>query len=378
MLEPAKLILEDGTIFQGLAAGANGVAFGEVVFNTSISGYQEILTDPSYAGQIVTLTYPHIGNVGVNANDEESGGVQAAGLVIRDLPAVTSNWRATQPFSEYLSDNKMIAITELDTRALTQHIRKNGALRGAIVCGEHSQEQVLTDIRALPSLAGQDLAQKVTTKESYTWTEAAWLLEKQDTPVSTHKVAVVDFGVKRSILRNLVSNGAEVIVVPAKTTFSEIQALNVHGVLLSNGPGDPQPCDYAIELAQQLIEHKIPVFGICLGFQILSLAIGAQTTKMKFGHHGGNHPVKDLLSGKVLITSQNHGFCVDGDSLPESVKVSHVSLFDGTLQGWRHTKLPVMGFQGHPEAGPGPSDALGLFELFMQDCRAAIRQKTGA
>lgn len=367
MLEPAQLILEDGSIFEGISIGIKGIAFGEVVFNTALSGYQEILTDPSYAKQIITLTYPHIGNVGVNQEDEESNQIYASGLIIRDLPLAMSNWRASQTLEEYLKARQVVAIAELDTRELTQRLRQKGAMRGAMVCDSQVvPEDILKQLQDYPSLAGQDLAQVVTTPRVYEWDKPVWEFSFE-VHSQTHMV-VVDYGVKRSILRHLVSRGAKVTVVPAKTTISEIQALNPDGVVLSNGPGDPKACDYAIELAGQLIEADMPVFGICLGFQLLSLAIGAQTQKMKFGHHGGNHPVQDIQTNRVMITSQNHGFCVLEDTLPSSVEVTHRSLFDGTLQGWRHQSKPIMGFQGHPEAGPGPVDAYGLFDTFIALC----------
>ncbi|MAZ44411.1 MAG: carbamoyl-phosphate synthase small subunit [Legionellales bacterium] len=367
MLEPAILVLEDGSTFEGISIGVKGITFGEVVFNTAISGYQEILTDPSYAKQIITLTYPHIGNVGVNKEDEESDGVYAAGLIIRDLPLTVSNWRSEQSLQSYLEEKNVVAIAELDTRELTQVLRDKGALRGAIISDNSlTVDEAVEKLKALPSLAGQDLAKEVTTQDTYAWTNGVWG-ESSATPLNA-RVVVVDFGVKKSILRHLVARGFEVTVVPAKSSIEMVMALKPAGVLLSNGPGDPEPCDYAIELARGLLDKNIPCLGICLGFQILSLAIGATTEKMKFGHHGGNHPVQDIKSGRVLITSQNHGFCVLESSLPKTVEVTHRSLFDGTLQGWTHTEKPVMGFQGHPEAGPGPVDAYILFDQFVSLC----------
>lgn len=374
MLEPAQLILEDGSTFKGISIGNNGIAFGEVVFNTAISGYQEILTDPSYAKQIITLTYPHIGNVGVNPDDEESDGIFAAGLIIRDLPLALSNWRSTDSLESYLKSRNVVAIAELDTRALTQLLREKGALRGALVCDSSaSTNDIINQLQDLPSLAGQDLAKIVSTQQPYEWDAPLWSeldeLSKPAIKQDCH-VVVLDFGVKKSILRHLRTQGARVTVLPATASFEEILACQPDGVLLSNGPGDPEPCDYAINCAKALIDKGIPTFGICLGFQILSLAVGAKTQKMKFGHHGGNHPVKDHQSGRVMITSQNHGFCVDIETLPDTVAVTHTSLFDGTLQGWRHLQKPVMGFQGHPEAGPGPVDGYSLFSAFIKSCTA--------
>lgn len=370
MDRPAFLVLEDGREFNGIAVGASGVAKGEVVFNTAMTGYQEILTDPSYARQLVTLTYPQIGNVGTNPFDNESSDVVAEGLILKALPRwPASNWRSSMPLGEYLSEKGCVAIAGLDTRALTHHIRQQGALRGVIVADDAmSRTDAVAAAQDIPSLAGQDLAKVVTTEKQYSWTQPAWLSDPIEPKGGPHIVAI-DFGVKRSILRWLVSNGATVTVVPAKSTASEILALKPDGVLLSNGPGDPQPCTYAIETIQNLMREKMPLMGICLGFQLLGLALGGQTKKMKFGHHGGNHPVQDCRTNRVLITAQNHGFCVDEASLPKDITVTHRSLFDGTLQGFMDTERRIMGFQGHPEAGPGPEDALTLFTEFMSMIR---------
>lgn len=373
------LILEDGSAFKGIAVGARGVALGEVVFNTSMTGYQEILTDPSYASQIITLTYPHIGNTGINTADHESRGIFAAGLVIRDLPYLLSNWRAEQSLDEYAQSNSVVGIAEIDTRRLTRLLRSKGAMRGCIVSdGSLDEAQARTAAESLPSLAGQDLAKDVTTEKTYTWTKPVWCPPNAQLPVPENDfhVVVVDFGVKHSILRHLATRGCRVTVMPATTPADEIIALSPDGVLLSNGPGDPEPCDYAIKAIKQLLELDIPLMGICLGFQLLALACGAKTMKMKFGHHGANHPVQRLEDGVVMITSQNHGFCVDEKTLPDSLKVTYRSLFDGTLQGIAHQTKPVMGFQGHPEAGPGPEDALDLFDQFTQHMLAYRQQRT--
>ena len=371
----ALLILEDGSLFRGRAIGASGSAVGEVVFNTAMTGYQEILTDPSYARQIVTLTYPHIGNTGVNREDTESTRVWAAGLVVRDCPMAHSSWRAEVPLPQYLRDSNVVAIADLDTRRLTRLIREKGAMAGCIAAGaEPDSEAALAAARAFPGLAGMDLAKVVTRSNVGPWDGGGWSLGSgyetangQDGP---HVVAY-DFGVKRNILRMLVDRGCEVTVVPAETPAEEALALGPSGVFLSNGPGDPEPCDYAIEAIRKVLSEGLPVFGICLGHQLLALACGGRTVKMPFGHHGANHPVKDTSTGAVVITSQNHGFAVDGDSLPNNVEVTHQSLFDGTVQGIRCTDLPAFGFQGHPEASPGPHDCGYLFDRFVAMMRNA-------
>ncbi|MDO7653652.1 MAG: glutamine-hydrolyzing carbamoyl-phosphate synthase small subunit [Porticoccus sp.] len=363
----AILALEDGTIFKGIAIGAEGVSSGEVVFNTALTGYQEILTDPSYARQIVTLTYPHIGNTGVNTEDEESDSIHAAGLVIRDLPLLASNFRSEQTLDAYLKANNILGIADIDTRALTRILRDKGAQNGCIMAGEVDDREAVDYAREFSGLNGLDLAKEVTTSERYNWEEGSWKLgEGYTRPTEKpYKVVAYDFGAKRNILRMLVDRGADLIVVPAKTTAAEVLAMNPDGVFLSNGPGDPGPCDYAIDAIQQILETDIPVFGICLGHQLLALASGAKTVKMKFGHHGANHPVKDIDAGTVMITSQNHGFAVDEDSLPESLRATHRSLFDGSLQGIHRTDKPAFSFQGHPEASPGPHDAAPLFDHFF-------------
>ena len=376
---PALLALADGTVFEGVSIGSEGHTVGEVVFNTAITGYQEILTDPSYRQQIVTLTYPHIGNVGVNAEDVESGAVQAAGLIIKDLPLLASNFRAERNLSDYLREQGIVAMAGIDTRALTRRLREHGAQNGAIVAlplGQAMTDAVralaLALARSAPSMAGLDLAQTVTTAAPYEWTETEWCLRRADgtsgygrqTAPRFHVVAI-DFGVKRNILRMLAERGCRITVVPARTPAADVLALRPDGVFLSNGPGDPQPCDYAIDAAARIVEAGVPTFGICLGHQILALASGARTFKMKFGHHGANHPVKDLDTGRVSITSQNHGFAVDADQLPARLRATHVSLFDGTLQGIARTDRPAFGFQGHPEASPGPHDIAYLFDRFI-------------
>ena len=369
MFAPAILVLEDGSVFRGSAIGAEGQTIGEVVFNTALTGYQEILTDPSYARQIVTLTYPHIGNVGCCAEDEESSAIHCAGLVIRDLPLLASNFRSEQSLDAYLKSNNVVAIADIDTRRLTRLLREKGALSGCIATGENLDEAaVLAQAKGFAGLKGADLAQEVGTTERYEWRESEWELgeghkEVQDTPF--HVVAY-DFGVKRNILRMLASRGCRLTVVPPKTPAAEVLALEPDGVFLSNGPGDPEPCDYAIEAIKEVLQAEKPVFGICLGHQLLSLACGAKTVKMKFGHHGANHPVQSLDDKRVFITSQNHGFAVDDTSLPANVEVTHRSLFDGTLQGIRLTDKPAFSFQGHPEASPGPQDISPLFDQFIQ------------
>ncbi|GAB6048783.1 glutamine-hydrolyzing carbamoyl-phosphate synthase small subunit [Methyloparacoccus murrellii] len=369
MNNQALLALEDGTLFRGESIGAEGCSVGEVVFNTSITGYQEILTDPSYARQIVTLTYPHIGNVGINAEDVESGGIFASGLVVRDLPARYSNWRAAQPLSDYLRTHGIVGIAGIDTRRLTRLLRDRGAQRGCLMVGASLDvEQALAEARGFPGLKGMDLAKEVTTAESYAWTEGAWQLASgYAAPVAAQfHVVAYDFGVKRNILRLLAERGCRLTVVPATTSAEAALALKPDGIFLSNGPGDPEPCDYAIRAIQAFLERKLPVFGICLGHQLLGLASGARTMKMKFGHHGANHPVQELHSGRVLITSQNHGFAVDEATLPASVRASYRSLFDGSLQGIELTDCPAFGFQGHPEASPGPHDLQPLFDRFIE------------
>jgi carbamoyl-phosphate synthase small subunit len=370
----AILALADGTIFRGYSIGADGQTAGEVVFNTSMTGYQEILTDPSYSGQIVTLTYPHIGNTGINREDVESTHVHAAGLIIRDLQPLTSNFRTTQSLSDYLKAENIVAIAGIDTRKLTRILREKGAQSGAIVVGEDA-DKALELARSCRSLAGTDLAKEVTTEVSYGWTETEWDLKTgygQQTEAKFHVVAF-DYGVKRNILRMLTQRGCKVTVLPAKATAEDALALNPDGVFLSNGPGDPAPCSYAIETAQKLIDRGIPTFGICLGHQIMALASGAKTVKMKFGHHGANHPVLDVDSGQVLITSQNHGFAVDAATLPANCRITHKSLFDGSLQGFERTDRPAFCFQGHPEASPGPNDIGYLFDRFVQ-----VMEKTKA
>jgi len=365
----AILVLEDGSVFHGQSIGATGHATGEVVFNTSMTGYQEILTDPSYSHQIVTLTYPHIGNVGVNAEDEESTAVHARGLVIRDLPLLHSNWRSEGSLTDYLTKHQIVAIADIDTRKLTRILREKGAQRGCIIAGSGVDEAAALDLakKTVP-LKGLDLAKKVSTEKAFDWTESVWQLNPKKEAIDKKpgfKVVAYDFGVKRNILRLLVASGCDVHVVPAETTASEVLAMSPDGVFLSNGPGDPEPCDYAINAIRALLDKKIPIFGICLGHQLLALASGASTVKMKFGHHGGNHPVQDLETQRVMITSQNHGFAVDVESLPDNLKPTHVSLFDKSLQGIERTDCPAFGFQGHPEASPGPQDIVYLFDKFI-------------
>nr|WP_255743450.1 MULTISPECIES: glutamine-hydrolyzing carbamoyl-phosphate synthase small subunit [unclassified Mycetohabitans] len=363
---PALLALADGTVLRGYSIGATGHTIGEVVFNTAITGYQEILTDPSYARQIVTLTYPHIGNVGVNSEDVESSRVHAAGLVIRDLPVLASNFRAQRTLSDYLAGEGVVAIAGLDTRHLTRILRERGAQNGCILVGTDEQQAVEL-ARAFPGLAGMDLAKVVSTHARYEWTEAEWRLGEgyraQQTP--QHRVVAFDYGIKRNILRMLAERGCHVTVLPAQSSAADALALDPDGVFLSNGPGDPQACDYAVAATRELIERGVPTFGICLGHQVMALAVGAKTLKMKTGHHGANHPVKDLDNGKVVITSQNHGFAVDASTLPANAKVTHVSLFDGTLQGFALQDKPAFCFQGHPEASPGPRDIGYLFDRFV-------------
>jgi len=365
---PALLALADGTVFQGISIGAAGHTSGEVVFNTSMTGYQEILTDPSYSRQLVTLTYPHIGNTGVNPEDVESDKIHAAGLIIRDLPLLMSNFRATQTLSDYLKAQQIVAIAGIDTRKLTRHLRDKGAQSGAIVAGENVKPQAALDLaRSFPGLSGMDLAKVVSTRLAYEWNQTEWVLGQgygQQSAPRFHVVAF-DYGVKFNILRMLASRGCKVTVLPAQATAGDALALKPDGIFLSNGPGDPEPCDYAIRSTRELIEQGIPTFGICLGHQIMALASGAETLKMKFGHHGANHPVQDLATRKVMITSQNHGFAVNRASLPDNCRVTHVSLFDGSLQGFERTDKPAFCFQGHPEASPGPHDIAPLFDRFV-------------
>jgi carbamoyl-phosphate synthase small subunit len=366
----AILALEDGSVFEGIAIGAEGVTSGETVFNTAMTGYQEILTDPSYAKQIVTLTYPHIGNTGTNAEDEESANVWCAGLVIRDLPLLASNFRNEQSLSDYLKANNVIGIADIDTRRLTRILREKGALKGCIMAGNVDKASAIEVAKQFPGLKGMDLAKEVTVKESYAWTEGSWELGKGHSDYAGTKqpfhVVAYDYGVKRNILRMLADRGCHLTVVPAQTPAEDVLAMNPDGVFLSNGPGDPEPCDYAINAIQSLLATNIPIFGICLGHQLLALASGAKTVKMKFGHHGANHPVSNLDDGTVLITSQNHGFAADEKSLPSNMRVTHKSLFDDSLQGIHRTDKPAFGFQGHPEASPGPHDAAPLFDHFIE------------
>jgi len=368
----AILVLEDGTVFKGTAIGAQGSAVGEVVFNTSMTGYQEILTDPSYAEQIITLTYPHIGNTGTNDEDKESNSIVAKGLVIRDLPLLASNFRNEQNLSDYLIAHNILGISEIDTRKLTRILREKGAQNGCILTLDDSNDeslhtQALTLAKAFPGLKGMDLAKVVSTKEQYQWTSGSWELGKGFTQPDNFDFHVVayDFGAKSNILRMLVDRGCKLTVVPAQTSASDVLAMNPDGIFLSNGPGDPEPCDYAIDSIKSFLETDIPVFGICLGHQLLGLASGAKTIKMKFGHHGANHPVKDFARDVVMITSQNHGFAVDEANLPSNLKVTHKSLFDDSLQGIHRTDKPAFSFQGHPEASPGPHDAAPLFDHFI-------------
>ncbi|MGP4843672.1 glutamine-hydrolyzing carbamoyl-phosphate synthase small subunit [Marinobacter sp. 1Y8] len=376
MTSPAILALADGSLFRGVAIGADGETSGEVVFNTAMTGYQEILTDPSYARQMVTLTYPHIGNTGVNEEDVESDRIQAAGLIIRDLPLMASNWRQTQSLDAYLRDSNVIGIAGIDTRRLTRILREKGSQNGAIVAGpDATEEKALELARAFPGLKGMDLAKEVGSKTSYRWSQTDWTLDSGYGELSQprYKVVAYDYGIKFNILRMLASRGCDVTVVPAQTPASEVLAMSPDGVFLSNGPGDPEPCDYAIKAISDILETDMPVFGICLGHQLLALASGAKTLKMGHGHHGANHPVQNLDDGTVMITSQNHGFAVDGDSLPDTLEITYKSLFDGTLQGIRRTDRPAFSFQGHPEASPGPHDVAPLFDGFIRlmDQRAA-------
>jgi carbamoyl-phosphate synthase small subunit len=365
---PAVLVLADGSVFRGCGIGFDAQAVGEVVFNTAMTGYQEILTDPSYAGQLVTLTYPHIGNTGANAEDAESRGVYAAGLIIRDLPLVASNWRRQEDLSTYLKRNKLVAIGDIDTRRLTRLLRSNGAQNGVIQSGAIDEKSALAAAKAAPSMTGLDLARVVSVAKAYDWNGSLWALGsgyKADGAAKFHVVAY-DYGVKHNILRNLAERGCKVTVLPATASAKDALALKPDGVFLSNGPGDPEPCGYAIEAIREIVGTGTPVFGICLGHQLLGLAAGAKTMKMKFGHHGANHPVQDLDTGKVFITSQNHGFAVDEKTLPANVRATHRSLFDGSLQGIEYTDKPAYSFQGHPEASPGPREMAYLFDKFVK------------
>jgi carbamoyl-phosphate synthase small subunit len=368
LTDQAVLALEDGSVFRGRSIGSPGETTGEVVFNTAMTGYQEILTDPSYARQIVTLTYPHIGNTGCNPEDEESAQAAAAGLIVRDCPAVHSNWRATESLPDYLRRKGIVAISDIDTRRLTRILREKGAQGGAIVTGDKvSKTRAIELARSFPGMKGMDLAKEVTCTESYEWVEGSWSLDSGEFAVAdpVRHVVAYDFGVKRNILRMLVDRGCRVTVVPAATPAVEALAMGPDGIFLSNGPGDPEPCAYAIEAIQEFIRLEVPMFGICLGHQLLGLAAGARTMKMKFGHHGANHPVQDLETGQVMITSQNHGFAIDPDSLPANLRMTHKSLFDESLQGIELTDAPAFGFQGHPEASPGPHDIAGIFDRFI-------------
>ena len=366
--QPAILVLADGTVFRGFSIGAQAHTSGEVVFNTAMTGYLEILTDPSYCRQIVTLTYPHIGNVGVNSEDTESNKVFAAGLVIRDLPVRASNFRMSQDLPGYLRDQNIPAIAGIDTRRLTRILRDKGAQSGCLMGGKVDEDFALQQARAFPGLAGMDLAKMVSCDKAYQWTQSEWTLgEGFGTPAEQkHHVVAYDYGVKRNILRMLVSRGCKLTVLPAQASAEEALALKPDGVFLSNGPGDPEPCDYAVTAINKVLDAGVPTFGICLGHQLLGLASGGKTVKMKFGHHGANHPVQDLETGRVMITSQNHGFAVDANTLPANVKVTHVSLFDGSLQGFARTDRPAFCFQGHPEASPGPHDVDDLFDRFIK------------
>ncbi|NND90738.1 MAG: glutamine-hydrolyzing carbamoyl-phosphate synthase small subunit [Granulosicoccus sp.] len=376
MSRPAILVLADGTCFDGIAIGIDGLSTGEVVFNTAMTGYQEILTDPSYARQIVTLTYPHIGNTGTNQDDRESHSVYCSGLIIRDLPRLHSNFRAEQSLGQFLEQHNVVAISDIDTRALTRHLRDKGAQNGCILAGAQllddqgrsdAKDAAHAQARACPGLAGTDLAKVVSCTAPYEWTHGSWSLEPEPprARVPGRHIVAMDFGVKHNILRLFVDRGCAVTVVPATWTAGQIRELKPDGLFLSNGPGDPEPCDYAIQAIRELLADKLPTFGICLGHQLLALASGARTVKMKFGHHGANHPVLDTASGRVMISSQNHGFAVDADSLNESLAITHISLFDNSLQGIRRLDVPALGFQGHPEASPGPHDVVALFDQFL-------------
>ncbi len=382
MLKPAILALEDGSLFEGLSIGVDGMTTGEVVFNTAMTGYQEILTDPSYCQQLITLTYPHIGNTGANLEDEEASEIHASGLIIRDLPLLASNWRSNASLDDYLNRRNVIAISDIDTRKLTRILRDKGAQSGAIVAGDDANsETALAAARSFKGLAGTDLARVVTTDRCYEWMQSVWSLEAgyQDNTALKYHIVAYDYGVKKNILCMLAARGARVSVVPAKTPAKDVLAMKPDGVFLSNGPGDPEPCDYAIQAIAEILETEIPVFGICLGHQLLALASGAKTLKMKFGHHGANHPVQDIDSGIVMITSQNHGFAVDEDSLPDNLRATHRSLFDGSLQAIHRTDKAAFSFQGHPEASPGPHDVAPMFDHFFEliEARIGASERTG-
>ncbi len=378
MPNPAILALQDGTIFEGISIGADGMSPGEVVFNTSMTGYQEILTDPSYCRQLITLTYPHIGNTGVNSEDEEALDIHASGLIIRDLPLLASNWRSESSLQDYLVARNVVAIADIDTRKLTRHLRDHGAQNGAIIAGKTpSVEKALEAARAFDGLQGMDLAKVVSTKQSYDWSLSSWTLEQgyEESSDNRYHIVVYDYGIKKNILCMLAERGAKITVVPAQTPAGTVLEMNPDGVFLSNGPGDPEPCDYAIAAIQTILETNIPIFGICLGHQLLSLASGAKTMKMKFGHHGANHPVQNIDTGVVMITSQNHGFAVDQASLPDNLRTTHISLFDRSLQAVHRTDKPAFSFQGHPEASPGPHDVAPLFDHFFELIEAHINQQ---
>lgn len=375
MTVPAILALEDGSIFRGIAIGATGETVGEVVFNTAMTGYQEILTDPSYTKQLVTLTYPHIGNTGANEEDNESRQIWASGLIIRDASMVASNWRSQQSLSEYLKQHNLVAIADIDTRRLTRILRSKGALKGCIVAGEDCDEtKALAKAKAWPGMEGLDLAKVVSVKEAFNWTQSGWDIKTGygEQQAFSYNVVAYDFGIKYNILRLLAERGCRLTVVPAETPAEDVLAMNPDGIFFSNGPGDPEPCDYAVRALKTFVDdHAIPLFGICLGHQLLALASGAKTIKMKHGHHGANHPVKQLATGRVLITGQNHGFSVDADSLPDTLRPTYVSLFDGSLQGMERTDRPAFSFQGHPEVGPGPHDLRLLFDHFVELMKTA-------
>ncbi|HET7369717.1 MAG TPA: glutamine-hydrolyzing carbamoyl-phosphate synthase small subunit [Gammaproteobacteria bacterium] len=376
MDQPAILALADGTIFRGRSVGAPGVAVGEVVFNTAMTGYQEILTDPSYARQLVTLTFPHIGNVGANPEDMESDHMQADGLIVRDVPLRASNWRMQRTLGDWLVEQNKVGIADIDTRKLTRLLREKGAQNGCIMAGRVDDEEALAAARDFPGLKGMDLAQVVSTTDNYHWDQPTWGVESPAEP--RFNVVAYDFGIKRNILRRLVDCGCRVTVVPAKTPAPDVLAMKPDGVFLSNGPGDPEPCDYAIAAMQEFMAAGVPQFGICLGHQLLGLAVGGRTIKMKFGHHGANHPVQDLRTGEVMISSQNHGFAVDESSLPDNMEVTHRSLFDGTCQGIKCRDVPAVAFQGHPEASPGPHDVGPVFEHFIELMKQHATAKTSA
>lgn len=379
MSKPAILALQDGTIFEGISIGVDGISPGEVVFNTSMTGYQEILTDPSYCRQLITLTYPHIGNTGTNKEDEEALDIHASGLIIRDLPLLASNWRSQASLQDYLIARNIVAIADIDTRKLTRHLRDHGAQNGAIVAGKSpSLESALKAAKAFEGLQGMDLAKVVSTKQSYDWSLSTWSLQQGYQQTTGHRFHIVayDYGIKKNILCMLAERGAKITVVPAQTSAETVLAMKPDGVFLSNGPGDPEPCDYAIEAIKTILETNIPVFGICLGHQLLALASGAKTMKMKFGHHGANHPVQDVDTGVVMITSQNHGFAVDQATLPDNLRTTHISLFDRSLQAVHRTDKPAFSFQGHPEASPGPHDVAPLFDHFFELIEAHINKQT--